>query len=159
MQLVSTSTSKLAYGLLLMGCLFITPQVIWAQGKPGQFAIGLQVGEPSGLSIASQRSQKLTLDFLAAWDLDQFFYLNVHGLYRESLANDPKVDLFFGPGGFVGFFEDNSEFDLRIGISGTVGVSFLFDPIELYLRVTPRLQVIDETDADIGGGLGVRWWL
>ena len=130
-----------------------------AQRSNGDVGIGLQFGEPSGLSVGAYRSSGMSLDLLAAWDLDEFFYLNAHGLFTKRLGNDPEVDLFFGPGAFVGFFgEGQQDFDLRAGISGTAGLSLWIGPFEVYIRATPRLRLIEETRAEIGGGLGMRWW-
>ena len=45
-----------------------------------------------------------------------------------------------------------------MGISGTIGLSYLIERFEIYLRLTPRLALIEATDADFGGGLGFRYF-
>lgn len=117
--------------------------------------MGGQIGDPSGLTLKIYHPNSLSYDFLAAWDLsDDFFFLNVHGLYERPLGTTAGAQYFFGPGAYIGARNDN----LVLGISGTIGASFLIERFEFYGQLTPRLRVVPDTDGDLGGGIGVRYY-
>lgn len=147
--------------LLAIFCLFSVYQ-IKAQPPAGDWGIGIQFGEPSGLTLKKYNPGAMSFDALLAWDLDDFFFINVHGLWHKNLNASPNFNFFYGPGAFVGFIERNRRFDgddeVRLGISGSFGLNYFVDRFEIYLQVTPRLAVIESTDADVGGGLGVRFY-
>lgn len=143
--------------LITLGNLLSHPAV--AQRAAGDIGIGLQAGQPSGLSIGVYQPTGMGLDILAAWDLNDFFYINPHGLFTNHIGDSETFHLFYGPGFFVGLHDEGSEDRLRLGVSGTGGLSVMLGSFEIYGRVTPRLELIDETDVDIGGGLGFRLYL
>lgn len=135
-----------------------------AQRAPGDVGLGLQVGDPSGVSLHFY-NPRLSWDFLAAWDFDDYFFLNVHGLFHRPLVHRPlgnrsDLQLFYGPGGFIGFRDrpNRDDDDVTLGISGTVGIAFFIEQFEIYGRVTPMLSVVPDTDGEVGGGIGVRYY-
>jgi hypothetical protein len=151
-------------GCLLTAVLFAAPKA-YAQPSGGNFGLGIQFGEPSGLSLRIYQPGRMSADILLAWDLDDFFYANVHGTWEKSLADSGTFNFFYGPGAFIGLRErtDRGLFDgdndVNFGISGTAGFNVYVDRIEIYLRITPRLLLVDRTDSDVGGGLGFRFYL
>lgn len=148
--------------IVLALCLIQT-KTAWAQPSGGNFALGIQLGQPSGLSLKIYQPGRMSPDILLAWDLNDFFFANVHGIWEKSISND--FNFFYGPGLFLGFREhrNNRVFDdddeINLGVSGTIGLNCYVDRFEIYLRLTPRLLVIDRTDGDVGGGLGFRFYL
>ncbi|RMF57276.1 MAG: hypothetical protein D6746_11330 [Bacteroidetes bacterium] len=131
-----------------------------AQRRPGAIGLGAQIGEPSGVTLQVYRPQAVSYDFLAAWDLDDFVFLNVHGLYEQHLDRQGQVHLFYGPGAFIGFRDrpGDRDDDTVAGISGRIGIGFLIDRFEIYGQITPRLALAPATEGDIGGGLGFRFF-
>lgn len=149
-KLITTSLS------FLLIC-FASIQLASAQRVKGDVGIGLQGGQPSGLSLQVYNPTGMSLDILGAWDLNDFYFANVHGVFTQHLGNSDVAHVFYGPGVFMGVRDTKDSDDiLQAGLSGTLGLSFMISKVELYGRVTPRLQLLDKTDADIGGGLGVR---
>lgn len=110
-----------------------------AQRRPGAIGLGAQIGEPSGVTLQVYRPQAVSYDFLAAWDLDDFVFLNVHGLYEQHLDRQGQVHLFYGPGAFIGFRDrpGDRDDDTVAGISGRIGIGFLIDRFETTGRL-PR---------------------
>lgn len=130
----------------------------FAQSPAGQVGIGGQIGDPSGVTIKLYQRPGLTYDMLAAWDLDQFFFLNAHALYERPIPDSP-LRYFLGPGVILGFEEGaDGENDVVIGISGQFGVNFFVEQFEVFLQLTPRLNVIPNTNGQIGGGIGLRYY-
>ncbi len=144
--------------LVLLAAFMCVTESATAQRSPGNVGIGLQVGDPSGVTLQFY-DPGMSWDFLAAWDVDDFFFLNVHGLFARHLGQRQNLHFFYGPGGFVGFRDrPGDDDDVVVGISGTFGLGVLIERFEIYARVTPRLSVIPGTDGDVGAGLGVRYF-
>ncbi len=143
--------------LLCILMLWVTPAI--AQRASGQIGIGAQIGDPSGVSVLKYNPHAYSYDFLAAWDNDDFFFLNVHLQREKHLDHTPNVHLFYGPGGFVGFYDNRRDDDLVMGISGRFGLGYMFDQWEVFAQLTPRFSLIPATDGEVGGGLGIRYYL
>lgn len=119
-----------------------------------QISIGGQVGDPTGLSLKLGSGQG-ALAIAVGWDLDDSVSGEVHYLLsnRRLRGSNAPVSVFYGPGAFV-VSNDNRT---RAGISLGVGLEALLTPdIELYGLVSPRLQLTDQTDFEVGGGVGLR---
>jgi hypothetical protein len=129
--------------------------------KAQSVGIGGQFGDPSGLSLRINNAGALNYDILAAWDFDDYFFVNLHGLWEQSLAPAPQLNYFYGPGIFMGFrdrgrWEDD---DVYLGLSGTLGLNvYIQQRLEIYGQVTPRLALVPDTDGDVGGGIGLRFY-
>ncbi|MDX1741548.1 MAG: hypothetical protein R3178_09655, partial [Rhodothermales bacterium] len=96
--------------------------------------------------------------FLAAWNLDRFFYLNAHSL-RERALEDSPLNYYIGPGVIVGVRDrtsDDSEF--VAGVSAEGGLNFFTERFEVFLGLTPWFRVIPEPDLFLGGGVGIRFY-
>lgn len=133
------------------------PQTAEAQRVPGNVGIGFQIGDPSGVTLQFYNPEP-SWDFLAAWDWDDFFLLNVHALYERPLGNRPDLYVFYGPGAFLGFVERAGDDEISIGISGTVGIGYLIEQFEIFGQLTPRLSLVPSTDGHFGGGIGARYY-
>ncbi len=152
-------------GFLLIGASM--PGSAQAQRAPGQLGLGGQVGSPSGITLKVYNPNTISYDFLAAWDLGDFFFLNVHGLYERplQLEGTSGVEYFFGPGGYIGF-EDRDDGprrrdddDVVLGISGRLGINIPVEQrFEFFMQVTPRINLIPDTEGDLGGGVGLRYY-
>jgi|APTNR8051073442_1049403.scaffolds.fasta_scaffold00856_8 hypothetical protein len=147
----------LSGGFLLLSLLFVT------QISAQKVGIGVQLGRPSGLTLKVHKPSAMSVDILAAWDLDDFFFVNVHGLWEKPISGDGKFRFFYGPGAFLGVYDDDrgnrfGDDEISVGISGTIGLSVWIDRLELYLQVTPRVAVLERTEADVGGGFGLRFY-
>ncbi len=142
--------------------LLALPSVAHAQRTPGSFGVGGQLGAPSGVSV-KYYGAGVSYDLLAAWDLDDFFFLNSHALYERPITledTNAQLEYFLGPGAFVGIADaDPGDDEVVFGASGTFGLNWLpTRELEVYVQFTPRLSLIPDTSADLGGGLGLRFY-
>jgi hypothetical protein len=127
-----------------------------AQREYGDVGIGVQFGQPTGLTLKVYRPNA-SLDLLAAWDWDDFFFLNIHSIYDVHLNDQNTVHFFYGPGVFIGLRERSEINDeVELGVSGSLGLDFLIQKFEIFLQATPRLALLKSTDFDMGGGVGFR---
>ena len=151
--------------LLALAFVLSVTTFLAAQRSAGAVGIGAQFGQPTGLSLKIYQPTGLSTDILVAWDLNDFFFVNIHGLAERHLGSSESVHYFIGPGLFVGVRESNNDGlvsksnDFVAGISGTLGLNVILGPVELFGQVTPRLELIDETAGDVGGGIGIRIYL
>ncbi|MCB0527124.1 MAG: hypothetical protein H6575_18470 [Lewinellaceae bacterium] len=128
--------------------------------------IGFQVGDPTGLNLHFRNSSGgMRPDILFAWDISEgdrnFFFVNVHGLWFNRLSASAPFNFYYGPGGFVGVRKRKREndSDTVVGFSGNFGLNYEFSRLDLFVQITPRLSIVPETAFDVGGGLGLRFFL
>lgn len=148
---------------LLLTSLF--PLIAQAQSyphtPPGHTGLGGMIGNPSGLSLkvyGTDPASFTAYDFLLAYDLDRFFFFSLHGLYERPLPDSP-LNYFLGPGALLGVREGSSHAnEMVLGLSANLGINFFTERFEVFLQVTPRLHLIPETEGDIGGGIGLRYY-
>ncbi len=153
---IALRRSLTAMGLAV--AFLIVPPEVDAQRR-GDVWIGGELGDPSGIVIRpAYDSERRVYEFLAAWDLDKFFFLNVHRLQETPLNDERTVHFFYGPGAFVGI-QSNPDDEAVAGISGRLGVGYGVENWRVYLAVTPRLSLIPDTDGQIGGALGFQFKL
>lgn len=121
--------------------------------------IGGEIGDPSGLVLRPDYVGRTALEFHAAWDLDDFFFLNVHRMMETPIENGRPLYFMFGPGLFVGVEERAGDEEVIFGISGKFGIGYGGMGYRIYGAVTPRLSLIPDTDGQVGGAVGVLFRL
>ena len=131
--------------------------LLLAPEASAQFALGAQLGTPTGVS-AKFGSGSGSVILAAGWDLGDSEALAVEGHYifaESRIPGDADLALFYGPGVFLNA-RDGRE--TQAGVSFGVGLSlYATRRVELYGLVSPRLQLVDETGFDLGGGVGGRF--
>lgn len=139
--------------------LAITP--LAAQRPSPSFGIGFQAGNPTGLSMQFYKSHGVTTDILLAYNLRDFFFMNIHGLWNIHLDPGEHFHFYYGPGGFIGIRdhqpEDRTD-EVVAGFSGNFGLNFVISRVEFFGQVTPRLSVTPFTKFYGGGGVGMRFF-
>lgn len=153
-------TASVRFTMLIVSTLIFTSTSSLAQNN--NWGIGIQLGQPSGLSLKKYNSSGMSPDILLAWDLNDFFFINLHGTWEKHFSGTRGLHFVYGPGVFAGFRErrliTEGDDDLFLGISGTFGLAYNIDQFEIYIRATPRLAVLESTGGDVGGGLGFRFY-
>ena len=139
---------------LLPAALALCLTLSLAAPAQAQFAIGGQLGDPTGLALKFG-SGSGALMLAVGWDLDDSVSAEGHYLLRNRRLRgaDTNVRLFYGPGVFV----QSNDARTNAGISLGVGLETnLAREIELYGLVSPRLRLVEDTDFDLGAGVGLR---
>lgn len=149
--------------LLIMRHLFTTTLLFCSFAAiRAQVAIGFQVGDPTGLSIQFQSSGgRMTPDLLVAYDFDDYFFANLHGLWFSSLDHTGRFAFYYGPGLFVATRPGWKDYKdrTRLGFSGNFGLRLRFSRVELFAQVIPRLGILPSTGFGAGSGVGLRFLL
>lgn len=164
-----TSYSRTILAVLFVVGLCATSLPAQAQRAPGAAGLGLQAGEPSGITLKVYNPERPSYDFLAAWSFDNFFFLNAHMLFEHPISVEDieqPIQWYIGPGAYIGIHENedpeadqNRGSEIGLGVSGTIGLDILLaNHFELYIQATPRFELVRETEPDIGGGIGLRYY-
>ncbi len=125
------------------------------------FGLGVMVGEPTGLSGKQWLGSHSAVDFGASWALEKNENLHLHADYLWHSAgfissSEPELGAYIGVGGRVLFLENSED---RIGVRVPLGVSYQFSQnrFELFFEVAPVVDLVPDTETDLGGGIGLRY--
>jgi hypothetical protein len=142
-----------------------------AAGMEG-LGVGIIVGEPTGLSLKKWIRPRHAIDAAAAWsfsenDSFQFHadYLIHHFGITDIRPDEGRVPFYLGVGGRVKLKERNegrgrNDHDTLVGLRIPFGVAWLFAkaPVELFAEIVPILDVVPDTNFDINGAIGARYY-
>lgn len=143
----------------------VVAEPVQAQVGAGSWGIGAHFGEPTGLTLKTYTGTPSRMgrtfnayDILLGWDFDDYFFVNAHALHEARLGDSP-LNYFLGPGLFLSFHDRGRNEDrVGFGISGQFGINYYVERFELFAQLTPRLRLVESTDGDMGGGIGVRYY-
>lgn len=141
---------------ILVVLLVISLSATYAQKN---FGIGIILGEPTGLSAKLYTGGSNAFDFAAAWSFkgDGHLLLQADYVWHSPLtrASSGQLFLYYGIGGRVIF-----QNDPLVGARIPIGLDYQFStaPIDIFVEIVPILDLIPDTDFDIGGGIGIRFW-
>lgn len=126
----------------------------------GQKALGLMIGDPTGLTFKNWTSSKTAFDVGAAWSLENNDAISLHADYLwHSWLNVDKggFAFYYGIGARVLFIENA---DSRIGARIPLGFNYLFAdaPLDLFVEIAPIVDLIPDTDANGDGAIGIRYY-
>jgi len=141
-----------------------------AQVKDKRHGIGVVLGEPTGISYKNWVSSNQAFDLGAAWSFTgdaSFTLFGDYLLHNFSILNNTKLisrlsdrsgnfPLYFGAGARIRFEDNDTEFGIRI----PVGLSYFTreHPLELFGEIVPIVDLAPETEVELNGGVGVRYY-
>jgi hypothetical protein len=143
--------------LLLVGMLALDAR---AQNELG---VGIIVGEPTGLSVKQWISGQHAIDGGLAWSFSHedriqihgdYLYHRVHSFSTEDLEG--RIPFYFGFGGRAILGED-AVLGARFPFG--IGKTLASAPLELFVEIVPVLNLAPDTEFDLNGALGVRYYL
>ncbi len=128
----------------------------------GDMGAGLMAGEPTGLSCKVWSGSRTAFDVAAGWSLGSEGWIYVHGDYlwhRYDLEVDVRgaLPFYFGIGGRVLLHDGDSS---KLGVRIPVGLDYLTEDrrFDFFLELAPIINLVPDTDFDISGGIGVRYY-
>ncbi len=132
-------------------------QVVSGDPRPGRFGAGLQAGPLSGFSIkvypkgGSERQRADAAVLTGAFNLKGFAYFQA-SILDETPVRESPLTLYLGPG--LTFGTDDNE--LSLGLVGTAGIRFFKNRVEIYMEISPRLEITPAMHAVSKAGVGFR---
>jgi hypothetical protein len=154
-------TRKLVFASLT--ALLVVTAVGTASAQQKNVGLGIIIGEPTGIDAKFNLTEIHALEFALAWSLSGDNDLHIQGDYLWhkydviNLNNSDELPLFFGIGGRIIMNEDADD---TIGIRFPVGLDYIFTnyPFDIFVEIVPILDVAPDTDFDLEGALGARFW-
>jgi hypothetical protein len=148
---------RIARLVLLLALLWSVP----ARAEGGPFGLGLIVGQPTGLTMGYQLSEKTMLDGAIGlgWVDNRRFYVHLEfDYFLPTLVSASSVDLnaYLGIGGFFYAFENDPTFGARAPFG--LSLDFSNAPLQIFLEASVLLFLIDDVDIDVRGALGFRYY-
>jgi hypothetical protein len=146
--------------------LLILAAVLLAAARPvaaaeNRLALGIMVGEPTGISGKYWLGPDRAVDGGASWSVshDNAFDLHADYLFHDFGVfeiDSGYLPLYYGVGGRLLMDHRN-----RVGLRLPVGLSFLTDTrrVEFFMEAVPTMDLVPDTEFEMGGGLGVRFLL
>jgi hypothetical protein len=132
-----------------------------AAAAKGDISAGLSLGQPSGITGTYLLDDQLSVDGLVA------FRFGSNSVYLRAVASYEITEFAIENAKFYPYAGAGAGLDIgnTIGLDVVVpvGVSYYFDdpPIEVFLEVTPSLDLMDLGGAPfyLGGSIGARYKL
>jgi hypothetical protein len=127
------------------------------------FGIGFIVGEPTGIDAKLFLNNDRALEFAAAWSLsgNNDFHLQGDYLFHRygliDTENQDEMPLYFGIGARMILIENVDDV---VGIRFPVGLAYMFAnyPFDIFFAIVPILDIAPDTDFDLEGAIGARFW-
>ena len=129
------------------------------------FGLGFIAGEPTGVSGKLWMGRTTALDMAVAWSSegasnDDLQLQADHVWHDFNLINvdEGRLPVYYGIGARVRF--DEGEGDDRFGARFPVGLAYLFqgNRVDAFGEIVPTLELTPDTDLDIEGGIGLRYF-
>lgn len=146
--------------LFLLLCSSVT-----AFAQNHNFGLGIILGEPTGVSSNYKLSSNNSIDAALAVDLDDDD-LQFHSTYLFNYPNSLDLDgtllgWYWGLGARVRIEDDGEDdSDLNLGPRASVGSNYQFPtaPVEIFAEAALIVNLINDIDADLDAGVGVRYY-
>ena len=126
----------------------------------GDKEFGIILGEPSGFSGKIWTTWNAAVDFGLAWSFSDGGHFHIHADYLFHNfdffdVEEGSLPIYVGIGGRLRLEED----DPRAGIRIPVGVEYIFEGhrVSLFLEIAPIVDIAPDTEANVNGGVGVRF--
>ena len=146
-------TMRLLFTLFALS-LFL-PANVQAQDEIG---VGFIIGEPTGLTAKKWFNDRNAVDAGLAWSFSNDASLNIHADYlyhRIYHRYERRIPIYFGIGGRM-VLNDDTSMGIRFPIG--VGKTFIQQPIELFLEIVPVVEIVPDSDFDLNGAIGARYY-
>ena len=149
---------------ILMAVVGTTASIPASAQDDKTFGLGFIVGEPTGIDAKLfLNGDKKALEFAAAWSLsgDNDFRLQGDYIFHRyglfDLKNQDEMPLYFGIGGRMILRENVDDV---FGIRFPIGLAYMFAnyPFDIFAAIVPILDVAPDTDFDLEGAIGARFW-
>lgn len=150
---------KYKYGLLAL-LVLIASNTFASEG--GKYGLGIILGEPTGITDKYFFNEESAIDFGAGWQISDTKNFQIYGDYLYHLnyildVSEGTFPLFFGAGLRYVIREEDDD---KLGIRLPVGLEYIVQnlPIRIFVELVPVLELTPDTELDLDGGVGVRYF-
>lgn len=131
--------------------------------KGKRFGAGLHLGEPTGFTLKGYLTQRFALDGIIAWSfVDEALTIIGDGTFEilDIPVGSHVITLPFyaGAGVKVGIDDENDDTVVAVRVPVGLAVQWVNHPVEVFLEIAPGVGLAPETNFDLTGGIGVRYY-
>jgi hypothetical protein len=144
--------------LLVTGLIVL---VLATSAVAGNVGLGVMIGEPTGVSLKVWSNSHTAFDAAAGWSLGHEEWIYVHGDYLwhryELDVEEGSLPFYFGIGARVLLHDGD---DSKVGIRLPLGLDYVFENhrFDIFIEVAPIIDLAPDTEFDVGGGVGARYY-
>jgi hypothetical protein len=130
-----------------------------ADGENREFGLGIVLGEPSGINGQFYWGPKTAIDVTTAWSFhDWFMVTGDFQVYNYILDSPREWKWYYGFGAYLALpNNDHGSFGVRIPLGLRYHIPH--SVVDVWGEVDPALRLVDKTEADLQGGIGVTFWI
>lgn len=127
-----------------------------------KWGIGVIAGQPSGFTLKYMLDDISAIDAGVGWSTSGDDEFTAYGDYLYHIydlfgAAQGQLPLYFGGG--LSFTKRDARDD-KFGVRLPIGIEYMFKrvPLGAFAEVVPVLNVTPDTDFDLQGGIGIRFF-
>ncbi len=158
--------------LILLSLFFAASAEARVDEPKYHYGIGVILGEPTGLSGKYWLNNKEAYDLSVSFRFGSYLYLSGAYLYHnydvfKKAKYAGAASLYYGAGlRLIGDSEhhyrkhfDNDSYSTIVGVRGTIGLSYFIpnQPCEIFLELSPVMNIAPATNLDFSAGVGARY--
>lgn len=149
--------------LIVIGCLIVLllPGVMFA-ARRGNVGIGLQLGEPTGLSAKFWTGSRNAVDLLLGWNLiaNKFTVQAGYLWHLPQAVRSGSFAFYVGVGGIVGGGSNRNtgEGEGLLGVRVPLGFEYIYRSFGFYGQLDPRVNILPGIGLGLGVGVGFRYY-
>ncbi len=128
-----------------------------------RFGGGIYLGEPIGITLKGYLTRRWSLSGAAGWAFSgESFALKVDGTY--DILDIPvetsaiTLPFYVGVGGFMEINEHHEHSEGGILVPVGLAVQWTKYPVEVFLEIEPGVAVAPDTEFELMGGVGARFY-
>lgn len=125
----------------------------------GNFGLGFQLGDPSGLSAKLWLSHTNAADFQLGFSpYGDWMFLKADYLWHSFNlipVSAGQLPLFYGMGAMMSVAHRPG-----VGVEGVVGLEYLFPsaPLDVFIELAPGAFIVPATEGHVSAGIGMRFF-
>jgi len=148
---------------------FLMPLILFG----GKYGIGIIIGSPTGFTGKYMFAKRSAIAVHAGWSLFgskkfhgtcdyQFLFpttLRYYDEYEDKTTEITNLVPYIGIGGRLLLKDDpGGDTEINVGMRLGGGIEYLFSRFGIFLELFPVVNIIPDTDFDMEGGLGFRFY-
>lgn len=147
-----------------MRCFLVVILLIAVSGTVwgAESGIGLQLGEPTGISFKFWTTRNNAVDAVIGWNLvAQKFTVQAGYLWHfPQPVRTGSFALYVGVGAILGggSNKESGDAELLLGARIPLGLEYIKRPFSFYAQVDPRVNLLPGIGLGFGGGIGFRFY-
>ena len=151
--------------IIIFTCTIISVALMTAAGEAAErkkWGLGVIAGQPTGFTLKFMLDDISAIDAGVGWSTsgdDEFAAYGdyLYHIYDLFGAAKGQLPLYFGGG--LSYIKRDSRDD-KFGVRIPIGVEYLFErvPLGAFGEVVPVLNISPDTEFDLQGGIGIRFF-